>query len=1012
LISHIHPPDSGVGSSSLDSSGAELLTGADENRGGAGVAGSVDREGPQGVVDIPQPSQSTDSVNSSSDVVSIVVNDPIPNLDISSPVLSNSSSVDKLKAAIAIDDTLHSCRELAARSENGYSYDRNGVLIHTVLIENVPVIRVVVPMSYRHKILTLAHDKTSHTGVRGMRHLLGRHFTWPGIHSSIVNFVKSCEVCLKVNAAGNKKSHMIERRIVSVPFESVAVDLVGPLPKARRGVKYLFTYVCLATRWPEAVPMRTAAAAEAVQCFTDIISRTGIPLRVLSDRGTIFLSKLMSGLCEMLGIDQVASSPYRPQSNGVVERLHGTLKPMLAKAIESDIDWADFLPLALFAIRQIPNRDLGVSPHCLVYGKNVVGPLDILYNGWVNKEWLVTLNDRLAILNDLVVANQSKASEKRKEVFDRNKTDKVLEVGTQVLMRIPGMKAALQAAWEGPYTILNRSSRVSYQISKGEGHPTRLAHRDNLKVYTPRPLAVNAITLVAEEQGIAPDLLASKASLSDEVCPGYRADDLSNALSSVSEHFSDTPGLCRTGTCRICLVGGAFPVNLPPRQIPGGIRQAVKDEIDKLLAQGIIVKSESAWASPLVPVRKRDGSVRICVDFRQLNALTPLRRYWLPSLTEILEQVGPSMCLSTLDLTAGFHQLEMEPESSELTTFVCPFGRFRYVRMPLGLKNAPAIFQAVVESVLKPVSAFSKNYVDDVVIYSSTWQEHLDHLKRVISCLGKAGLTIKRKKCAFGRKHLLYLGHRIGGGTLAVPQMRTQALANFAKPKTKKQLRSFLGSASYYRSFIPGFADCSSLLTPATSLKSQLQVAWTDAMTEAFCKLKQLLCDSCVLVIPTPDDTFILYTDASGSGVGGCLHVYRDGKELPAGFFSRQLRGAEKNYSVTELESHAIISALKHFEYFVYTKQVKVVTDHKPCLALMDGSTLNKRLLRFALLLQQFSISLEYRPGKSHENADAMSRQSWEADTDIQTEAASGLSALPSGRSLAGGVVGGIMKGE
>ncbi len=173
------PPDSCVGSSSLDSSGTELLTRADAYRGGAGVAGSADREGPQGVVGIPQPSQSTDSVNSSSDVVSVDVNDPIPNLDISSPVLSNSSSVDKLKAATTIDDTLHSCKELAARSENGYSYDPNGILIHTVLFENVPVNRVVVPMSYRRKILTLAHDKTSHTGVRGLRHLLGRHFTWP-----------------------------------------------------------------------------------------------------------------------------------------------------------------------------------------------------------------------------------------------------------------------------------------------------------------------------------------------------------------------------------------------------------------------------------------------------------------------------------------------------------------------------------------------------------------------------------------------------------------------------------------------------------------------------------------------------------------------------------------------------------------------------------------------------------------------------------------------------------------
>lgn len=134
------------------------------------------------------------------------------------------------------------------------------------------------------------------------------------------------------------------------------------------------------------------------------------------------------------------------------------------------------------------------------------------------------------------------------------------------------------------------------------------------------------------------------------------------------------------------------------------------------------------------------------------------------------------------------HQLAMEPSSSEFTTFVCPFGKYKYVRMPFGLKNAPAIFQAVVENVLKPVCAFSKNYVDDVVIYSKSWSEHLDHLRKVIICLGRAGLTIKRKKCVFGKKHLLYLGHRVGGGTLAVPELRTKALAEFAQPRTKKEL--------------------------------------------------------------------------------------------------------------------------------------------------------------------------------------------------------------------------------
>ncbi len=715
----------------------------------------------------------------------------------------------------------------------------------------------------------------------------------------------------------------------------------------------------------------------------------------------------------MLGIDAVATSPYRPQSNGVVERMHGSLKPMLSKAVEAGLDWVDFLPLALFALRQVPNRDVGFSPHCIVYGRDVMGPLDILYEGWVDRDfesvnvddWLLQLNDRLAVIHDLAVANQSDSSGKRALTFNRHKQDMPLEVGTSVLMRVPGLKAALQAAWEGPYVVVGKSSRVTYQISKGEGHPTRLAHRDNLKLYVSRPLSVNAVTLIAEEQGIGHDLLTSKATLSDDKCPGFRQNELDALLHDLKCHFRDTPGLCSAGTCKIVIADGAAVVNLPPRQIPAGIREAVKNEIDVLLRDGIIIESSSAWASPLVPVRKKDGSVRICVDFRQLNAVTPLRRYWLPSLTEILDQVGPNACLSTLDLTAGFHQLAMEECSSELTTFVCPFGKFRYLRMPFGLKNAPAIFQAVIENVLKPVSDCCRNYVDDVVIYSRTWSDHLYHLRKVIECLGASGLTIKLRKCCFGRTHLLYLGHKIGAGLLAVPEHRVSALAHFVRPRTKKQLRSFLGSVSYYRRFIPNFADCSSTLTPATSLRAPLQVVWTEEMDSRFCELKLSLCRSSSLVIPAPDDVFILYTDASGAGVGGCLHVVRGQEELPVGFFSRQLRPAERNYSVSELECLAIVASLKHFEYFVYSKEVTVVTDHKPCLALENGSHLNKRLLRFALVLQQFNVFLEYRPGKLHANADGMSRQAWPS---AEVESAQVCSSdLSPGQILGGGDVGG-----
>ncbi len=456
------------------------------------------------------------------------------------------------------------------------------------------------------------------------------------------------------------------------------------------------------------------------------------------------------------------------------------------------------------------------------------------------------------------------------------------------------------------------------------------------------------------------------------------------------------------GKCIIKLKEGADVVNLPPRQVPLGIREGVEKEIDKLLKCGIIMKSDAEWASPLVPVRKKDGSVHVFIDYRELNVRTPLRQFWLPTLTKILEKVGPSCCLSKLDLTSGFHQVEVD---EDLTSFVCTMGKFMYRLMPFGLKNAPAIFHAIIE---EPVRSFSRNYIDDVVAFSDSWESHLEDVRKVINCLGEAGLRIKRGKCEFGRKHMKYLGHQIGCGRVAVPELRVRAMREFKRPTTKRQLRSFLGSISYYRQFVDGFARLSSLLTPAVSLASPVRVLWTEEMSEAFHRLRECLCVRVVLFVPVANDCFCMYTDASGDGVGACLYVVQDELELPVAFYSRQLRGAEKNYSVTELESLAIVSAVRHFEYFLYKRSVAIYTDHRACVSLLSSKHLNRRLIRFSLKLQGMDVTIKYKPGSMIGNADGLSCQSWttEPETEKESSPLDCCQPQPRGVGLGGGPVG------
>ena len=240
-------------------------------------------------------------------------------------------------------------------------------------------------------------------------------------------------------------------------------------------------------------------------------------------------------------------------------------------------------------------------------------------------------------------------------------------------------------------------------------------------------------------------------------------------------------------------------------------------------------------------------------------------------------------------------------------------------------------------------------------------------------------MTVKLSKCEFGRCQVEYLGHVIGNGELAVPRHWAAAMADFIQPKTKRQLRAFLGAASYYRRFVKDFANFSSVLTPATSKAAPSVVGWMEVMLEAFRHLKVCLCDVRTLTIPSQEDFFMLHTDASGAGIGATLNVYRDGVETPAAFFSRQLQGAQHNYSATKLEGLSIFKAIHFFAHFLYGRRFKVVTDHKALVSFLKSRVLNKRLHGWVLQLLDFDFEIVYRPGKDNQDADALSRQGWDS---------------------------------
>lgn len=420
------------------------------------------------------------------------------------------------------------------------------------------------------------------------------------------------------------------------------------------------------------------------------------------------------------------------------------------------------------------------------------------------------------------------------------------------------------------------------------------------------------------------------------------------------------------------------PVYTKSYRYPFVHKKEVQKQISEMLENGIIRSSSSPWSSPVwVVPKKSDASMkqkwRIVLDYRKINEKTIADRYVIPNISDILDKLGRSQYFTTLDLASGFHQIAMHPDSIEKTAFSVENGHYEFLRMPFGLKNAPATFQRLMDNVLKDLQGkICLVYMDDIIVFSTSLQEHISNLKSVFQKLKESHLKIQLDKCEFLCKTVEFLGHIITPEGVKPNPKKIAAIQKFPVPKTSRDIKSFLGLIGYYRKFIKNFAHLTKPLT--NCLKKNKKVEHTTQFLQSFESCKTLLMNDPVLIHPDFTKPFILTTDASNVAISGILSQGPIGNDLPIAYASRTLNPAETNYSTIERELLAIVWATKYFRPYLYGTRFKIVTDHKPLQWLFSVKEPNSKLIRWRLKLQEYDYEIIYKKGKQNSNADCLSR--------------------------------------
>ena len=420
--------------------------------------------------------------------------------------------------------------------------------------------------------------------------------------------------------------------------------------------------------------------------------------------------------------------------------------------------------------------------------------------------------------------------------------------------------------------------------------------------------------------------------------------------------------------------GSSRPFRQALRRQPAHMLPLIDEQLREMQKQGIIRPAQSEWGSNLVVVKKKDGSLRFCVDYRQLNERTIKDTYPLPRIDDCLDTLGGSTWFSTMDLRSGYHQVALDSRDADKTTFITRRGTFAFNVMPFGLCNAPATFQRLMDCTMAGLNyEMCLLYLDDIIVFSRNLDTHLNRLNMVLDRLKQANLKLKPSKCCFLQREVEFLGYKVSAGGIETDKKKIEAVMNWPVPSKLREVRGFLGLCGYYRRFVDKFSE---IAAPLHALqKKGTPFVWSEDCQKAFQTLKEKLTEAPILTLPCDQGMFILDTDASNHGIGAVLSQVQDGEERVVSYASRLYSNAEHRYCVTRKELLAVVFFVKYFRQYLLGRHFLLRTDHAALKWLRRTPEPIGQQSRWLEILEEFNFTVEHRPGLKHANADALSRR-------------------------------------